>query len=128
MLEGLLAAILLLFAPAPAEPVPLVSLETIGGMPSPDSILAKGLPPMMIEVDAHGRLIVNDMGSAARVPVELSELGAVIRSRAECDATGCERIYIRADVDAPYSRVLSVISTLRHNGIVRIGLIDERTR
>lgn len=122
MLEALLAALAMFFAPH-ADQVrqsePLVELMApICSMPPDPSSGYKPPPPTFVHIDRDGALRVNDE------PQRFETLGAALKAKA-CHADGeCDRIFVWADYDTPYTTVLSAISVIKHNGFDKIGLIS----
>ncbi|ATQ41791.1 ExbD/TolR family protein [Caulobacter mirabilis] len=129
MLEGLLAALALLFAPAPqAEPEPYAAVEIdmpACTMPGSDRVPS---PPLFVHVVADGRLIVRGGRAETSQEVVLKGVGEALRERALREDGGYQRIFLRADDDVSYASVVKVMSTLRHNGFDKIGLIYEGGR
>ncbi len=129
MLQGLLPALVLLFAPSPSQgpmpdPAPLVGLDMRGSTPRDDNEFCLAV---MVEVRQGGYLVMSrdDDGTnpreTAATPAELPALlRAITASPMQCD-----RIFVGAADETPYSLVLSTASMLRSNGFAAIGLIGE---
>lgn len=128
MLEGLLAALAMFFAP-PADPVrapePLVVLNTGGGyVPSQDREFCM---PVFVTPNPDGSFVVGGVddgsGELGEVTVTARGLPGLLKSQTSGSMV-CDRIFIRADADAPYGDVLSLVSMLHYNGFKSIAFID----
>ena len=124
MLQGLLAAIALIFAPveaSPREPTPLVILDTLA---SPQADHCKLY--VSVSVSSTGALRVRshnlDGPQLGPVTVTIQDMPRVLKSRLS-STPGCDRVYLEANDDVAYVEVLKIVSILHNNGFQRIALI-----
>ncbi|MDP1736833.1 MAG: biopolymer transporter ExbD [Caulobacter sp.] len=117
MLAGLFTAIALMFAPAPAEPVPLVSLD----LPPGGGFGPEGCKLTIVFVQSTGVIYLN------KQRIDRAKLGEAL-VKLDGSPGACKRIAVRANEDARYTDVLSVISLIRYNGFTAIALISEDWR
>jgi len=116
MFAGMVSAIALLFAQAPAgtDPLPQVSLDTQGGYPAPEYLDCRSF--YLVKLDASGDLWL------AGKRVALSKLGAALRSTIG-QGEPCDRVYLAAEEGTPYLKVVDVLAIIKNNGFDRVGLI-----
>ncbi len=72
---------------------------------------------LVVSVDRTGRLHLND------APVDASglaeKLSAIVRLRPD------RAVYLRADKDVVYGKVVEVMAAIRNAGIVKLGMVTE---
>jgi hypothetical protein len=100
---------------AAAEPYPLVEVFTHQGIEAPGAYDRCG-PPIYLDIARDGPMIFRGR------PVGLSKLYQALEGLDVEDY--CNRIFIRAAADVPADTVIRAMTTLRHNGVSRVGLID----
>lgn len=120
MFAGLVSALALLFAQAPTDPAPLVSLD----MPPDGGFGREGCLPIWVRLDKDGAISLSKGGYSSKgVRIERKKLGAaLVALHAEPDS--CWRVAVAGEYDTPYSDVLSVISLINSNGLEGIALIS----
>jgi biopolymer transport protein TolR len=70
---------------------------------------------LVVTVAADGSVYLNDVSMTAR---ELPEkLKAVLREQPD------RQVYLRADTDVPYGRVMAVMASIREAGVERLGMV-----
>jgi len=71
----------------------------------------------VVHVDAQKGLYVNN--------IQVSESEAVDRIKAALEEKAERVVYLKADTDAPYSAIMSMMDKLREAGIENVALITE---
>jgi biopolymer transport protein TolR len=70
---------------------------------------------LVVTVAADGTVYLNDVSMAPReLPEKLRE---VLREQPD------RQVYLRADTDVPYGRVMSVMASIREAGVERLGMV-----
>jgi biopolymer transport protein TolR len=70
---------------------------------------------LVVTVAADGAVYLNDVSMA---PPELAEkLEAVLREQPD------RQVYLRADTEVPYGRVMAVMASIREAGVERLGMV-----
>ena len=72
---------------------------------------------LVVSVDAEGRTFIDE------AEVRTGALGQVLKQMAS--ARGTDRVYLRADRDAPWSAVAKALADIRANGIENVGVVLE---
>ena len=92
-------------------------------MTLPPAIHSADKPDMqdqtVVAIDAHSALYVNGL--------EVSETDVVQRLQGILESKTERLVYLKGDVDAPYSAIMKMMDALRKAGIDTVGLITERT-
>ncbi len=72
---------------------------------------------LVVAIDGEGRIHLND------TPLDLGALGkkltAIVKLRAD------RTVYLRADKDVAYGRVVAVMAAIRGAGITKLGIVTE---
>ncbi len=72
---------------------------------------------LVVAIDGEGRIHLND------TPLDLGALGkkltAIVKLRAD------RTVYLRADKDVAYGRVVAVMAAIRGAGITKLGMVTE---
>jgi biopolymer transport protein TolR len=70
---------------------------------------------LVVTVTADGSVFLNDVSMpTAELP---DKLKAVLREQPD------RQVYLRADTDVPYGRVMSVMASIREAGVERLGMV-----
>ncbi len=72
-----------------------------------------------VYVDANSKLYVN--------AIEMTETEVVARLRAMVEAGDQQVVYLKGDIDAPYSAIMKMMDSLRAAQIETVALITETT-
>ncbi len=109
-----LLIIVMLVAPLIQQGVQL-TLPTAGNtVPKPDTD-----EQTTVYVDGSGRLYVN--------AIEMTETEVITRLREVVEGGDSQTIYLKGDVDAPYSSIMQMMDALRAARIETVALITETT-
>ncbi|MBI1214237.1 MAG: protein TolR [Alphaproteobacteria bacterium] len=76
--------------------------------------------PIEISLDAKGRIYIGEK------KVTVDQLGGVLQAIAQ--ETTDRRVYIRADNDIDYGKVVSVMATVNSAGFSKIALVTDSTK
>lgn len=107
-----LLIIVMLVAPLIQQGVQL-TLPTAGNsLPKPDTD-----EQTTVYVDARSRLYVN--------AIEMTETEVITRLREVVDSGNPQTIYLKGDLDAPYSAIMQMMDALRAARIETVALITE---
>src|SRR5262245_62725604 len=74
---------------------------------------------LIVSVDRDSTIYLNDR------PVNLALLSERIKT--EMERTGAEFVFLRADQDVPYGRVMSVMDQLKKAGADKVGMVTRPT-
>ena len=92
-------------------------------MTLPPAIHSADKPDMqdqtVVAIDANSKLYVNTL--------EVSEADLVQRLQSILENKSERLVYLKGDVDAPYSAIMKMMDALRQAKIETVGLITERT-
>jgi biopolymer transport protein TolR len=73
--------------------------------------------PMVVSIDASGGVYLDDH------LYDLGKLATTVGEMIARDAT--KKVFIRADADVPYGKVMEVMATVRGAGVTQVGLVTE---
>lgn len=85
--------------------------------------LAGSSEQIVLSVDKSGDVFIG-AGNKVAVAEIPAKVGAIMQTRAEND----RKIYIKADTDIPYGRIMEVMGKLHEGGIHQIGLISAPSK
>jgi biopolymer transport protein TolR len=74
--------------------------------------------PLVIVVDKEGRVHINDMEVGAQ------QLGEKLKKIFENRSS--PEVFLRADKDVPYGRVVMVMSEIRSAGVQKLGVVAQQ--
>ncbi|MFO7300948.1 MAG: biopolymer transporter ExbD [Acidobacteriota bacterium] len=109
-----LLIIVMLVAPLIQQGVSLTLPTANSSVPKPDTD-----DQTTVYVDANSRLYVN--------AIEMTEPEVVARLREIVDSGKSQVVYLKGDVDAPYSAIMQMMDALRAAQIETVALITETT-
>lgn len=109
-----LLIIVMLIAPLIQQGVQLTLPKADNSVPKPDTD-----EQTTVYIDARSRLYVN--------AIEMTETEVVNRLREVVDSGNPQTIYLKGDLDAPYSAVMQMMDALRAARIESVALITETT-
>ena len=104
----------MLIAPLVQQGVQLTLPVANSSVPKPDTD-----DQTTVYVDANSRLYVN--------AIEMTESEVIARLRDVVESGDSQVIYLKGDVDAPYSAIMQMMDALRAAQIETVALITETT-
>ncbi|QEP43147.1 protein TolR [Ectothiorhodospiraceae bacterium BW-2] len=86
---------------------------------SADPVSTEGPEPLVVTVDSHGELYLDN----SRQPQGLDNLLLQLQTARAADPL--RPVYLRGDEAVPYGRVVEVMALLQQAGIVQVGLLTR---
>jgi biopolymer transport protein TolR len=108
-----LLIIMMIVAPMLQQGVQLTLPQALNTTAKPDTS-----DQTVVFVDAHSQLFVNTLPVA-------SQDDAVDRIKTAVEGKAEKTVYLKGDVDAPYSAIMKMMDALRKAGIETVGLITD---
>ena len=112
-IDVMLVLLVIFMVTAPMVNPGVVNLPTVGGAK------VQSLPPVFLTIDENEKVIVRKDGEPVQT-LDKFELGAFARSQAEKSAD--QPVVLAADKSVKYEVVMAVMSKLKENGVMRVGL------
>ena len=95
---------------------PLATVDTKVDLPVSNATpTKKPQNPVYLTIEASGRMTVND------APATAGSLGAQVAALTARDVE--QRVFLRADKQVPYERIMEAMNALRHAGYTRVALV-----
>lgn len=112
-IDVMLVLLVIFMVTAPFASPGLVNLPTVGGAK------VQPLPPVFLNISAEEKIKVNENGQATKT-LSLGQLDDFARDMSKKNPD--QPFVIAADKSIRYELVMNVMSTLKENGVHRVGL------